>query len=135
MELQGNGQRRWSFAQGPAPKKYLIRPMREESLNILQEGLHQGPHGFQVSSYPPEQTKKVVIKKDSPRQEETPGYLLQLPSLLESADQACCNMVSNVSASTTLAVKMTTFQYMFFCGHVCPIGPPHLLHSKRNPSI
>ena len=42
--------------------------------------------------------KKVVIKKDSPRQEETPGYLLQLPSLLESADQACCNMVSNVSA-------------------------------------
>ena len=98
MELQGNGQRRWSFAQGPAPKKYLIRPMREESLNILQEGLHQGPHGFQVSSYPPEQTKKVVIKKDSPRQEETPGYSLQLPSLLESADQACCNMVSNVSA-------------------------------------
>ena len=63
MELQGNGQRRWSFAQGPAPKKYLIRPMREESLNILQEGLHQGPHGFQVSSYPPEQTKKGCHKE------------------------------------------------------------------------
>ena len=56
-ELQGNDPQRWSFAQGPTPDNHKSGK-GNLSVDILQEGLHQGLHVSQVSFCPPEHKQK-----------------------------------------------------------------------------